>query len=175
MAEVRPDIKQEQLADERQARTLEIIRLLRSSPNALLGTLRTLLAPADTSAFPPSVLGLPVNKTAPTIAKRGRETARVYGLYDFKNKTISISPWENIDNPLLRWWLYRTLLHEGGHARAYSALEEFTGTPPYPTSQYGPRMDADTTSIPWLRQFNKLYRNTDEDFAEGLADSILKR
>lgn len=157
--------------EDRQRRSLDLLRRLMANPTANVGTLRDVLAAGDTAAFPPAVLSTPVSwgKTA---------MPHVVGQYHQLNKNITLSNQHRgakYSTPGLPWWYYRTLLHEAAHARGFTALEDFAGPE---ARTFSPdfrdtRVFADTTSVEWLRKLRSLITGLTEKSADTLADSLL--
>jgi hypothetical protein len=86
-----------------------------------IGTLRSLLTPEDTLAFPPKVLDTPVLSNPISLWLQNN-----LGQYYDRQKKISLSSqvWAHKLNRLRLLGLgtpYETLLHEAGHAREHAA------------------------------------------------------
>lgn len=112
----------------------------------MLGQVRSLLAPSDTSAYPPNVLSTPVqSENLWNVTKLGQ--------FDTNQKLIQLNKYANLNAD---GGVYRTLLHEAGHARGNSQY----------LNKYRTIMGSDSS----------MARNIllSEPYAETLADSIIK-
>ena len=129
-----------------------------------LGSFRDLMAPSDTSAFPPSVLGLKVG-SGPGVSSRGNA-----GEFYPHNRSTLLSPTKSLHvrssktGAVPELAAYETLLHEAAHARGESSFNANIGDILKLVKQ-------GNASISSREELNDFFAG--ENMAEALADSIL--